>query len=147
MTHEPEDLRSPTEIETEPKQGGVMPFIIALLMTMSFSSGKIAITATGSTPESAIDGRFGRAGWYMIYDPADGSWESVDNSSPAAGGAGRDAAEALIDKGIKIVITGQCGPKAMTVLRSTGIKVFHASSCTVGKALEDYEAGRLKQIK
>jgi len=124
-----------------------MPIIVALLMTIPFSGGKIVITATGSNTDSTVASRFGRAGWYMIYDPADGRWESVDNSAPAAGSAGRNAAEALREKGAKTVITGQCGPKALVILRSAGIKVFHASGCTVAKALEDYEAGRLKQIK
>jgi predicted Fe-Mo cluster-binding NifX family protein len=124
-----------------------MPFFLVLLMVLPLEGGKIAVAATGSTPDSAVDSRFGRAGWYMIYDPEDGGWEPLVNSTRAAGGAGRDAAEALSKKGVKIVITGKCGPKAMGALRSAGIRVFRASGCTVGAALEDYKAGRLKQIK
>jgi predicted Fe-Mo cluster-binding NifX family protein len=123
-----------------------MPFFLALLTMILPAGGKIAITATGTTLESSIDSRFGRAAWYMIYDPANGGWEPVGNSAPAAGGAGRDAAERLTRKGVKIVITGQCGAKAMGALRSAGIKVYRAAGCSVAKSLEDYKAGRLKRI-
>ena len=45
-----------------------------------------------------------------------------------------------------VVITGQCGPKALGALRSAGIKAYRASDCTVAEALRDFQAGRLKPI-
>ena len=123
-----------------------MSILLSLFLVFSSADGKIAITAAGSNPESNVDLRFGHPAFYMIYDPADGSWQAMEGSDMASG-AGREAAAALKEKGVKVVITGQCGHNALGALRSAGIEIYHAADCTVAKALRDFQAGRLKPIK
>jgi predicted Fe-Mo cluster-binding NifX family protein len=126
-----------------------MSLAIALLLSLLLPDAKIAVTSTGPKPESEAEARFGRARWYLIYDPAGRSWEAVDNSqaAQAPGGAGTQAADMLARRGVTVVITGECGPKALRVLSSAGIKLFQAAGRTVTKALRDYEAGRLAELR
>jgi predicted Fe-Mo cluster-binding NifX family protein len=123
-----------------------MDFLLALIMAVA---AKIAITSAGPNPESNVEPQFGRAPWFMIYDPGTSGWQAVDNSNTARapGGAGREAAEALARRGVRIVITGQCGPNALRALSSAGIRIFQGSDRTVAAALRDYEAGKLRELK
>jgi predicted Fe-Mo cluster-binding NifX family protein len=126
-----------------------MPFLTILLMLAAIANPKVAITSSGSKPDSAMESRFARAPWFLINDPARNSWEAVDNSkaAQAPGGAAREAADELERRGVKVVITGKCGTNAARALSAAGIKVFHAADCTVAEALRDYKAGRLKEMK
>jgi predicted Fe-Mo cluster-binding NifX family protein len=110
--------------------------------------GLVAIPATGAKPESDVESLFGRSRWILIYDTADQRWHPVDNSTgvQAAGGVGIQAAQLLIHRGVKVVLTGQCGPKALQALSAAGIKVFKVADGTVTEALRDYQEGRLKPL-
>ncbi len=58
---------------------------------------KIAISATGKTPEAEVDPRFGRCQYFIIADTGTDKFEAVDNSSvTAAGGAGISAAQMIL---------------------------------------------------
>ena len=108
---------------------------------------KIAVSAEGKGLEAQVDSRFGRASYFIIYDLADETFEAVKN--PAAfepHGAGIAAANFLLEKGVQGVITGHCGPKAFTVLRNAGVKVFSFSGGTVAEALSEFKAGRLAPL-
>jgi predicted Fe-Mo cluster-binding NifX family protein len=85
----------------------------------------------------------------MIYDPGTRGWQAVDNSDTARapGGAGRQAAEALARRGVRTVITGQCGPNALRALSSAGIRIFQVSDRTAAAALRDYQARKLRELK
>jgi len=122
---------------------------LAAGLALLLAEPRIAVTSTGPRPESEVEARFGRAPWHLIYDPASGSWEAVDNTEAARapGGAGTQAAEMLARRGVKVVITGQCGPTALRALSSAGIRVFQGAGRTVEKALRDYQAGRLAEVR
>jgi predicted Fe-Mo cluster-binding NifX family protein len=106
---------------------------------------KIAFSATGSTPEASLDGRFGRAPKFILIDLESGVLEVIDNTASrnAAQGAGIQAAEAVAARGAGAVVTGHCGPKAFRVLAAAGIQVYRCEEATVARALEAYRAGRL----
>ena len=71
---------------------------------------KIGISATGKTLDSEVDLRFGRCRYFIISDTETNEFEAIDNSSAtAAGGAGISAAQILSNKGVKAVLTGNCG--------------------------------------
>jgi predicted Fe-Mo cluster-binding NifX family protein len=108
---------------------------------------KIAFTASGEDLDSALDQRFGRAPRFLIYDLEGESFTLVDNGAnlEAAQGAGVTAAQSVARLGVAAVVTGNCGPKAYQVLTAAGIKVYNCDSPTVKQALEDYQAGRLRE--
>jgi predicted Fe-Mo cluster-binding NifX family protein len=106
---------------------------------------KIAISATGSTLDAEVDPRFGRCQHFIIADTETPKFDAVDNSSAAAsGGAGISAAQMIVGKGVKAVLTGNCGPNAYQVLSSAGIEVITGVSGKVKDAIEGYKSGKFQ---
>jgi predicted Fe-Mo cluster-binding NifX family protein len=108
---------------------------------------KVAFTTSGSSLDSPLDTRFGRAPGFLVHDTDSGTSEFVDNqqSLNAAQGAGIQAAETVVRAGAKALVTGHCGPKAFRVLSAAGVKVYNTDQPTVAAALEAFKAGKLKQ--
>ena len=103
---------------------------------------KIVISATGPTLDSEVDPRFGRCHYFIIVDPETMRFDAVDNASAAAsGGAGISAAQAVAGKGIDVVLTGDCGPKAYQALTAAGIKVVTGASRKVQDVIAGYKQG------
>ena len=108
---------------------------------------KIAISAAGRNPDSPMDARFGRAGYFQIFDVDTEKYEVIDNTSgrDAMQGAGIQAGELVAGQGVSVLITGHCGPKAFRVLSGAGIKVMLCGGGTVENAVEKYRAGSLEE--
>jgi predicted Fe-Mo cluster-binding NifX family protein len=101
----------------------------------------VAISATGNTLDSMVDPRFGRAAWFLIVDTDSKQiLEAIDNSTgkEAAHGAGISAAALVADKGVKAVLTGRVGPKAMPVLDKAGVQAVNDVSGSVQKAIANF---------
>lgn len=109
---------------------------------------KIAFTTSGSGLEGPMDGRFGRAARFLVYDLESGAFEMIDNrmSREAVQGAGIQAAEAVVRSGAGGLVTGHCGPKAFRVLSAAGVEVFKTDAPTVEAALRLYRSGALERI-
>jgi predicted Fe-Mo cluster-binding NifX family protein len=106
---------------------------------------RIAISATDASLDAETDPRFGRCQYFIIADPETKEFEAIDNSAAmAAGGAGISAAQAIADKGIQAVLTGNCGPNAYQVLSAAGIQIITGISGKVKDAIESYRLGNLK---
>ncbi len=107
---------------------------------------KIAISARGTSPDSEVDERFGRAYWLLIYCDQSQDWDAIDNSENRVRprGAGIRAAELLIEHGVGVLLTGETGPKAFRTLKAAGISMVHNVSGLVEDALIDWQAGRLQ---
>ncbi len=106
---------------------------------------KVALTTSGATLEAPLDPRFGRAPRFLVFDTDTTAFEIVDNRAgmEAAQGAGVQAAETLARLGVRGLVTGHCGPKALRVLLQGGIQVYNTDAPTVAAALEAYRAGKL----
>ncbi len=106
---------------------------------------KVAISALGASLDSEVDPRFGRCQWFIIVDTETLQFETVENSSSAAtGGAGIAAAQMIAGKGVKAVLTGNCGPNAYQVLSSSGIQVITGVSGKVKDVIEAYRKGEYR---
>ena len=112
---------------------------------------KIVFTAKGTDLDSAMDPRFGRTEFFVIYDKETESFESFDNRSieNEAHGAGPKTAQKLSEYGAEVLVTGNGpGGNAATVLKAAGTKVFvGAADMTVKDALEAYNKGELKSTQ
>ncbi|MBN1377912.1 MAG: NifB/NifX family molybdenum-iron cluster-binding protein [Gammaproteobacteria bacterium] len=108
---------------------------------------KIAFTTAGDNLSAKLDSRFGRAPKFLIYDLDADKFEIIDNKQNlnAAQGAGIQSAETVIRSGAKILLTGDCGPKACHVLNSAGIKIFITTAESITDALAQYRSGRLSE--
>ncbi len=108
---------------------------------------KIAVTAQGNTLDSAVDPRLGRAKGFILTDENGESCEYVDNvqNLNAASGAGIQAAQNIINNNAEAVITGNCGPKAFSVLAAGRVKVYTGASGSVSDALAEFREGKLEE--
>ena len=108
---------------------------------------KICVTAVAGSLDAQVDPRFGRCQYFVIVDPETMRFEAIPNvSASALSGAGIQAAQMVVDKGVDVVITGQVGPNAYQVLSSAGIKIVTGAFGTVREAVEAYKTGRLREI-
>ena len=107
---------------------------------------KIAISASEEGLDAEIDQRFGRCRYFTIVDTETMKYESIENSSSmASGGAGASAGQAISEKGVEVVLTGNCGPNAFGVLNAAGIKVITGVSGKVKDAVERFKNGELRE--
>lgn len=109
---------------------------------------KIAFTSRGRSLDVLLDGRFGRAPFFVVHDTVSGETAAVENiqNLNAAQGAGIQAAATVANAGVEAVVTGHCGPKAFKVLQTAGIRVYQTGALTGEEALRQFEAGVLRQL-
>lgn len=108
----------------------------------------VAIASTGPTLTSNVDPRFGRCPYFLIVNHNTLTFSVLENTAGQAfQGAGISAAQMIANKKVKAVIAGNFGPKALSVLNASGIKVLAGVyNLTAKEALEKYKIGELKPI-
>ena len=105
---------------------------------------KVAVSSSGRDLHAQLDPRFGRCAFFMIVETDDMSFEAFDNESIGlGGGAGIQSAQFVASKGVKAVITGNCGPNAVQTLSAAGIELFTGQAGTVKEGVERYLNGDL----
>ena len=106
---------------------------------------KLAVSASGSGLNAPVDARFGRCQYFIIVDPETMKFEALENPSMTAShGAGIQTAQMMANKGVTVVLTGNCGPNAFQTLSAAGIQVIVGVSGTVKEAVEKYKKGELQ---
>lgn len=107
---------------------------------------KVAFSTYGNSWKEQIDIRFGRAKGFFIVDTESNLTEYLDNSVHvnSAQGAGTGAAQALVESGVQVLITGKVGPKAGQVLKAAGVSAFGGIGYTsIEEAYNKYKKGLL----
>jgi len=108
---------------------------------------KIAISSTGKDLDCQIDPRFGRCQYFIFVDPETMEFEAAENQGlTAMGGAGVQAAQLVVQKGVNALITGNLGPNAASALSASGIKVYLVPGGTVKEVAQAYKTGTLKEV-
>ncbi|MBU2701328.1 putative Fe-Mo cluster-binding NifX family protein [Sporomusaceae bacterium BoRhaA] len=111
---------------------------------------KIAFTSHGDDRHAAVDSRFGRADYFVLYDEENKTWDSLPNTQnvEAAHGAGIQAGQTLAKTGAKVLITGHVGPKAFKVLQAEQIAMYSLGEMngTVEEALSAFLSDKLTAI-
>jgi predicted Fe-Mo cluster-binding NifX family protein len=106
---------------------------------------RVAVTATEPRLDAPVDPRFGRCRCFLIVETDDMSFEVLDNASQELGqGAGIQSARLMAEKGVKYVLTGNCGPNAHQGLSAAGIGVIVGCAGTVRDVAEQFKAGQLR---
>ncbi len=107
---------------------------------------KICVSASSDSLDANVDPRFGRCPYFVIVDSETMEFSAILNDSTnAAHGAGIQAAQTVVNMGVKVVITGNVGPNAFNVLSATGIKIVTGVSGSIRDAVEKYKSGQLKE--
>lgn len=105
---------------------------------------KIAITATAATLDANVDPRFGRCPCFLIVETDSMDHEAIENPNMTlGGGAGIQSAQLMTEKGVKCVLTGNCGPNAHQTLSAADIQIIVGCSGAVRDVVEQFKAGQL----
>ena len=110
---------------------------------------KIVITTGKNDWEGLSDVRFGRAQGFLVYDENTEtvSWYSNEENMNANHGAGIQASQKVIELGADVVLTGNLGPKAKSMLEKTNTSVYAVSENTTNRqAYELFKNGELQKI-
>jgi predicted Fe-Mo cluster-binding NifX family protein len=109
---------------------------------------KLCITSRGTTLESMVDARFGRAPYFLIVATETKEFHAVKNTALTTGrGAGVVAVQVLSDLGAEALLTGIVGPNAFQALKTAGIKAYEGAleTDTVATALNKFTEGRYRE--
>lgn len=108
---------------------------------------KVVVSSTGKDLNAKIDPRFGRCDCFIIVDTEDMSFVSYDNENKGiSGGAGIQAAGFVVSKGAGAVLTGNCGPNAMTAFSAAGVTVYAGQTGSVREAVERFRTGGIMPL-
>jgi predicted Fe-Mo cluster-binding NifX family protein len=108
---------------------------------------KIAITSSGSDLKSEVDPRFGRCAYFILVETDTDEFEAIENSNvQGMGGVGIQSGQMMANKGVKVVLTGSCGPNAFQTLQAAGIEVVTGINGTVQEAIDKFKLGDYKTI-
>jgi predicted Fe-Mo cluster-binding NifX family protein len=107
---------------------------------------KIAVSATGRDLSADVDPRFGRTEYFIVIDSETMAYEAIENTQnlDLPQGAGIQAGKTIVNSGATVLLTGNCGPKAFTVLNQAGVEVVVNVKGAVKEAVSAYLRGDLK---
>lgn len=109
---------------------------------------KVVVTAQGTDLDSVSSPVFGRCPAFVFVDTETMECEGIDNRSVEAGhGAGVQAAQFVMDKGARAVLTHNVGPNAFSVLSGAGIPIYRLQGGTVRQAVEALRAQQLELLQ
>jgi predicted Fe-Mo cluster-binding NifX family protein len=109
---------------------------------------KICITSEKDSLESAVDPRFGRCRYFLVFDTETSEMEFCPNPNvQGLGGVGIQSGQFMAEKGVKTVITGNVGPNAFQTLQAAGIDVVVGVSGNIREVIERYKKGELTPAK
>jgi len=110
---------------------------------------KIAVSSTGKDPNSDVSEVFGRCPYFVIAEVEDRKivrTETIENvSAKQVGGTGIVAAQATVERGANIIITGNIGPRALDVFRQFGIEIYKGKG-SIKEVLQEFIDGKLEKI-
>lgn len=108
---------------------------------------KIAIPSEEGKIDSFVCQSFGRTYYFVVVDSVTLEIEVIDNEAASSqGGAGIQAAQAVVDSGAGVVITFHCGKNAADVLQAANIKILKAVPGTIAEMVKKYNVGELKEL-
>ncbi|MCK4525010.1 MAG: NifB/NifX family molybdenum-iron cluster-binding protein [Candidatus Andersenbacteria bacterium] len=110
---------------------------------------KIAISSKEKDLNGEVDSVFGRCPYFLIVEIEDKKiqgFEAIENTSAEqAGGAGISTAQAVAEKDVDAIITGNIGPRALDVLGQFNIKIYNGSG-SIDDVLRKFIDGKLETI-
>ena len=91
--------------------------------------------------DSILDNRFGRAGYFMVYDTDSQKILSIEKNKykNEGHGVGIKVASRAVESGCQAIIGAQPGPKAADILEQAHIKIIVDHHGTVKEALERHK--------
>lgn len=100
---------------------------------------KVAITATGNSPDSKLDSRFGRCSYFVVYDTESQATEFIPNPNKEdVEGAGPASVQLVSSRGVSKVISGEFGAKVKSIFDQLQIQliVLHDREKKISEIIE-----------
>ncbi len=108
---------------------------------------KIVVTASGNDLDAQVSPIFGRCPTFVFVDTETMAFDAVVNPAlSAAGGAGIQAAQFVVERSVEAVLSGNVGPNAYNVLSAANVPLYLVGEGTVKQVVEAYKAGGLKPV-
>lgn len=107
----------------------------------------IAMPVFDRRMQSEVCPSFGRAPYFLIYDTAAKVPEFICNTAAkSSGGAGIKAAQLLVDRGVKVLISPRCGENAAAVLQQADIEIYQFVSGTAQRNITEFSEGKMREL-
>jgi predicted Fe-Mo cluster-binding NifX family protein len=107
----------------------------------------VTIPVDGKVMDAKINRSFGRAPYFLVYDTEKQTGSFLENAAAMArGGAGIQASQFVIDQNTDAVIVPMLGKNAADVLKSSGIKLYMASSQSIQDNINNFISGKLSTL-
>ncbi len=108
---------------------------------------RIGIPSTGNNLDQSFASVFGRCSHFVVIESETRKVITAfpNNAQNAAGGAGIQAAQSLIDQQVDVVIAPRLGPNAWNVLQGAGVKIYTGINGTLQQNIEAFLAGKLDE--
>jgi len=92
-----------------------------------------------------ISMHFGKTPYFTLIKLEDGEIKDVDVKETFGKHAGGSMtpAEIIVNSGADVLVCGNLGPKAVSMLRESGIQVFSGASGQVNQAFKEWKMGKL----
>ncbi len=86
-----------------------------------------------------------RAPYFLFSSHGEESIEE-NPAAQAQGGAGMQAAQFLVDRGVTVLITPRCGENAAEVFKAAGMEIFKSANKAAADDLSAYREGKLEVL-
>jgi len=107
---------------------------------------KLTFTVKTQAENAKLERRFGRCPYFLIIDTESGKRTILENPAlDSPHGAGTQAAQFLIENNVGVVVSGDFGPNAYSVLDAAGVQIYTADEGPVEKLFADYQDGNLQR--
>jgi predicted Fe-Mo cluster-binding NifX family protein len=107
---------------------------------------KAVVTSDSAGLDAPASPVFGRCRSYVFVETESMEAETVENPAMnAAGGAGIQAAQFVVEQGAEAVVTGNVGPNAYNVFLAADMPVYLLEGGTVRDAVEALKSGQLSR--
>ena len=112
---------------------------------------KIVVPSSGTSLESPLNLAFGKSPYFLVVDVNDSDiklLKVIENQNIGASrGAGISSAQLVANEKPQVVIVGNIGPNAISLLKHLGIKIFLCNQpITVKEAINLYIQGKLTEL-
>jgi len=106
---------------------------------------KIAISSVGDNLDAQVSPILGRCAYFLFVDSETMACQAHPNAAAgAAGGAGIQAAQFIVQQGADALLTGNIGPNAMQVIQAADVPVYPVWTGTARQAVEALTQGKLQ---
>ena len=97
--------------------------------------------------QTEVSPSFGRAPYFLLFDPQSGQQQLVQNpAANAENGAGPQAAQLLIDWQVTTLITPRCGQNAADLLTEAELEILRAQGANAQENLQLYQQHKLAAL-